>query len=160
MSRGENGKTGGKGRPRRRLMRIGKRELISVGMGFKPAPTNADSVHGLPGSFRRIELPWLTLVLMVAITLTFACGGSSASDSVQPAGQVRGVVVEVVGRSITEIETLRIRDDTGNLWTFDAGEGFIGFSPSHLREHQVLGETVLVTYESLDGRFVAVDISD
>jgi hypothetical protein len=68
-------------------------------------------------------------------------------------------VVEVVGRSITEVETLRIRDAGGKTWTFTT-EGFIGFSPAHLREHQLFGQTVLVTYVEKEGRLVAVNATD
>ena len=141
-------------------MGIGQRAFNSVGAGFKPAPTSVGSVLGLPVGFGRINRHLLTIGLVVAITFNFACGGSSESNSVQAAGQVRGFVVEVVGRSITELDTFRISDDAGNLWIFDAGEGFIGFTPSHLREHQLVGETVVVTYESRHGTLVAVDISD
>ena len=73
--------------------------------------------------------------------------------------QVRGQVVEVVPRSITEVETLRVRDEDGREYVF-ATEGFVGFTPSHLREHSLFGQTVLVTYREEDGRLVAVRTED
>lgn len=73
--------------------------------------------------------------------------------------QVRGQVVEVVARSITEVETLRVRDEGGREYVF-ATEGFVGFTPSHLREHALFGQTVLVTYREEDGRLVAVRTED
>ena len=75
-------------------------------------------------------------------------------------GQVQGRVLEVVGRSIVELETLRIRDETGKEWTFGAAQGSIGFTPSHLREHQLAGESVLVTYVTRGGELLVVDITD
>ena len=73
--------------------------------------------------------------------------------------QVRGQVVEVVARSITEVETLRVRDEHGREYVF-VTEGFVGFTPSHLREHALFGQPVLVTYRREDGRLVAVRTED
>ena len=72
---------------------------------------------------------------------------------------MRGHVVEVVARSVTEVETLRVRDENGREYVF-ATEGFVGFTPSHLREHSLFGQTVLVTYQEKDGRLVAVRTED
>ena len=99
-----------------------------------------------------------TLALTVALAL--ACGGSSAAGQAGPERQVRGLVVEVVNRSIVEVETLRIRDDAGTIWSFTGAEGFIGVTPSHLREHQLMGWSVLVTYVQEGGALVALDIVD
>ena len=70
------------------------------------------------------------------------------------------MVVEVVGRSITELDSLRIRDEAGKEWTFASDEGFVGFTPSHLREHQLMGATVVVTYVRQGDTLVAVDVGD
>ena len=75
------------------------------------------------------------------------------------AAQVRGQVVEVVPRSFSELELLRIRDDEGRLYTFQT-EGYVGFTPSHIREHQFLGQTLLVTYERRGDVLVAIRLED
>ena len=67
--------------------------------------------------------------------------------------------MEVIARNIIEVETLRIRDDSGQEWTFTT-EGFAGFTPSHLKEHQLFGQPVAVFYVEKDGRLVAVDVTD
>ena len=100
------------------------------------------------------------LVLALGLMVALGCGGGSATYAEQSGGEVRGLVVEVVGRNIAEVETLRIRDDAGNIWTFVTDEGFIGMTPSHLREHQLLGLSLLVHYESRGDSLVAVDICD
>ena len=105
--------------------------------------------------------------LAVVLVLLSGCEGAGGaptpgpgSPEPAPAGAtVRGHVVEVVGRSIVEVETLRLRDTGGKTWTFTT-EGFIGFSPAHLREHQLFGQTVLVTYVEKQGRLVAVNAVD
>ena len=111
-----------------------------------------------PVGCRAQRLVFLTAALILALII--ACGGNSPDTGEQDGAQVRGMVLEVVGRNIVELETLRIRDETGKEWTFGADQGFIGFSPSHLREHQLAGGSVLVTYVTRDGGLIAVEISD
>ena len=136
-------------------------KLVGAPRPGRGAPTTTiDRGHGFLGACARAASVLLPLSLALALTIAFSCGGSSATDTVQSSGQVRGLVVEVVSRSITEVDSLRIRDEAEDVWTFVADEGFIGISPSHVREHQLLGQTVLVTYESRGDSLVAVNISD
>jgi hypothetical protein len=95
----------------------------------------------------------------IVLVCTLACGGSQASVSQPDTKQARGHVIDVIPRNITEVETLRIRDDSGRELTFTS-EGFAGFTPSHLREHQLFGLSVLVFYVEKGDRLVAVDIKD
>ena len=103
-------------------------------------------------------LGFLILALMLALIL--ACSGDSSDSGELQEGQVRGRVLEVVGRNLAELETLRIRDESGKEWAFSAAQGFIGFSPSHIREHQIAGESLLITYVVQDGQLIALDIID
>ena len=74
-------------------------------------------------------------------------------------GAVRGVVVEAVDRDLAEIETLRIRDGEGRLWTFTT-TGPLEKNGAHLRLHQVLGQTIEVRYEERGERLVATGLRD
>ncbi|MCH7842736.1 MAG: hypothetical protein IID01_08225 [Chloroflexi bacterium] len=87
-------------------------------------------------------------VLFIAV----ACGGGGEKV-------VTGLVVEAVERNLAEIELLRVRDGDGRVWEFST-EGSVGISAAHLRQHQVLGEKVTVTYKEKDGRLIAVDVRD
>jgi hypothetical protein len=93
------------------------------------------------------------------LTLVSGCGGSGATANPDATQQVRGWVAEVVARNITEVETLRIRDENGQLWAFTT-EAFAGFTPSHLQEHQLFGQSVLVSYVKKDNQLIAVNITD
>ncbi len=93
-------------------------------------------------------------VLALSATLVFAAGCDDDG-----AHQVRGQVVEVVPKSFSELELLRIRDDEGRIYSFET-EGFVGFTPSHVREHQFLGQTLLVTYEKRGAVLVATRLED
>ncbi|MBM3943725.1 MAG: hypothetical protein FJ316_12615 [SAR202 cluster bacterium] len=106
-------------------------------------------------------------ILALLMSLLVSCGGRAATPvpvpdtpTSQPATlQVRGMVLEVQERSLTEVELLRLRDSQGREWTFTTA-GFAGFTPSHLRQHQAFGEPVLVTYRQEQGRLVAENIAD
>lgn len=74
-------------------------------------------------------------------------------------GVVRGVVVEAIDRNLAEIETLRVRDEEGREWTFTT-DGALEKNGAHLRLHQVLGETIKVTYEEREGRLIAIALRD
>jgi len=86
-------------------------------------------------------------ILLIAV----ACGGGERS--------VTGIVLEAVARDLVEIELLRVRDADGRVWEFTT-EGNVGISAAHLKQHQVLGERVLVTYREEDGNLIATDVSD
>ena len=87
---------------------------------------------------------------MAALWTTGACGDGE---------KVRGLVVEVQGGSITELESLTVRDEAGRLWTFKA-EGFVGFTPSHLREHRDFLLPVTVRYRETPEGLLIVSIAD
>jgi hypothetical protein len=102
----------------------------------------------------------LTLgILALLLLLSTACGGGETVDDATGAKQVRGQIVEVVARNIAEIELLTIRDNTGREYTFTT-EGAVEFTPSHLKEHQLLGQSALIKYVEQGGRLVAVEIGD
>ena len=93
-----------------------------------------------------------TLLLALALALFGGCGTEDAM-------QVRGQVVEVVPRNFSELESLRVRDAEGRVYTF-ATEGFVGFTPSHVREHQFLGQSLLVTYVKRGDILLALKLED
>ena len=99
----------------------------------------------------KIRLCVLCAILCVLCVYPIACNGK--------ANVVRGVVVEAVDRNLAEIETLRIRDSDGRLWTFTT-EGPLEKNGTHLRLHQVLGQTIEVRYEGRAGRLVVVGLRD
>ena len=97
----------------------------------------------------------LFTVVLVAVVIVLALGCEEEGAQLQ----VRGQVIEVVPRNFSELENFRIRDQSGKEYVFES-EGFIGFTPSHVREHQLLGQTILVTYEKRGDRLVAVFLED
>ena len=94
------------------------------------------------------------VALLTAICVMVACKPASGDDVVV------GHVTEVTAKSLVEVETLTVLDDDGTIWVFNGGE-FPGFTPSHLEEHQALGEPVRVFYVTEeDGSLRIVRIED
>ena len=104
--------------------------------------------------------PSLGLIVILSAALALVSSGCLGQAPDESREQVRGHVVDVVISSITEVESLQIRDEAGKIWDFKGAQGFIGFTPSHVREHQVQGLTVLVTYVREGDMLVAVHLAD
>ena len=110
-------------------------------------------------------------MVLVALVPSVACGGASSGPV--ESGRVEGLVVEIVDRGIDGFETLRVRDSQGRVWTFtteeiageaNPGGSYQGFTASHIRQHQLFGEGVVVVYRTGKGpegdRLVALDVTD
>ena len=93
------------------------------------------------------------------LILAAACGGGDADPAAEANQQVRGLILDVVARNLTDVETLRLRAEDGVIWTF-VTDGYTGVSPSHLREHQLRGVKVLVSYVRKGDTLVALEITD
>ena len=94
------------------------------------------------------------VALLTVICAALGCQPASGD------GEVVGHVVEVTAKSLVAVETLTIVTSDGTEWEFAGGE-FSGFTPSHLEEHQALGEPVKVVYVREDGgSFRIVRIED
>ena len=72
---------------------------------------------------------------------------------------VRGVLVDVAARSLTELRSFEVRTDDGRRLSFRV-EGDVGMTPGHLREHMLLAEPVTVTYRESADELVALHLED
>lgn len=89
---------------------------------------------------------WL-VVAVAAVVVSVVSVGCSSSTTVNP-NQVEGVVSEVTG-DLTAIQSFVILDDNGksHLFTPEQGLLFYGGPLSHLRDHIISGQRVVVTFE-------------
>lgn len=94
----------------------------------------------------------LSIAGVFLLLLAVACGGGGEKT-------VTGLVLEAVERNLVEIELLKVRDRPGKTWEFTT-EGNVGVSAAHLKQHQVLGEGVVVVYSEVDGRLIATEVRD
>ena len=93
----------------------------------------------------------LGLAAAAVFLVAVACGGGEKT--------VTGIVLEAVERDMVEIELLRLRDADGRVFEFTT-KGPVGINAAHLRQHQVLGERVVVTYTEENGSLIATDVRD
>ena len=106
----------------------------------------------------------------VALALAFAllsCEDGDNSDGAPNAGSelrlesVRGMVLEVEAESLISLAALEVRSDDGAVWRFEGrGKVVSGFTPSHLNEHKLLGQSVAVTYYREGEKLILHDITD
>ena len=101
--------------------------------------------------YERRRLAAVSVAGACLLVLAVSCGGGEKT--------VTGMVTDVVERNLSEVELLRVRDRLNNTWEFTT-LGNIGMSPAHLKQHQVLGQGVLVVYKRIGGRLVVSKIRD
>jgi len=97
---------------------------------------------------------WLAALLLATFLTVVGCNPTLYSET--------GVVTNVTSTSLVDIESFQLRTSDGRMLTFSTkglayGEGF---PPQHLREHQALGQPVVVTYRVTDGRNDVVKLQD
>lgn len=85
-----------------------------------------------------------------------ACSGADEATDIP---SVSGVVLNVTARSLTQIDVLTVRDESGVTWDFQGG-AYKGYSPSHLREHMLQGLRVTVSYREENGVLVIDEVAD
>ncbi len=96
--------------------------------------------------------------MFVALAAAPACGREQGEET-PPTDSVTGAVIEVVVTSIVETATLRVRDESGRVWIFDAHD-YRGMTPSHLREHMLQGLGVVVRFRRDDEALRVLEITD
>ena len=102
-----------------------------------------------------------TASLAAALVLAFTAAACGDGDGGPEIMSVRGLVQEVEARSLLEIDSVTVRDDDGREWVIEGGGTEIpGFSPSHVREHMVLGQPVTAFFHREDGVLALDDMTD
>ena len=103
------------------------------------------------------------LLIALSLALSSAVCGSSENGVIDGPEtiSVHGLLQEVEPRSLLEVGSLIVRDDDGRDWVIEGrGTEIAGFSPSHVREHMVLGQPIRVLFHREDGVLVLDDITD
>ena len=106
----------------------------------------------------------LAAVVLAASFALLSCQSSSdeaTTENGQQFEEVRGMVLEVVPESLISLAALEVVDFEGKVWHFEGrGKVVPGFTPSHLNEHKLLGQEVLVIYYREGEELVIHDITD
>ena len=116
--------------------------------------------RGLDSAGRQARrMAWLRLMAVAVFGVAVVVGLASCGGNGKSAGQaveletVRGMVLEVEAESLISLAALEVEDDAGKVWRFEGrGKVVPGFTPSHLNEHKLLGQSVEVSFYREDGR--------
>lgn len=89
----------------------------------------------------------------VAAALVLAgCGGDTE--------RVLGRLINVQSSGLLALDSIEIVDEEGRHWVLEGPGDFGHLTPSHLRQHMVLGERVEVTFHRAGGRLVIDRLRD
>ena len=102
-------------------------------------------------------LSWVLLACAAFAAAAWACGGDS--DRQDPSETITGMIVEVEAGSLIDLDSLTVRDAAGTTWRF-VSRNFRGFTPSHLNEHRVQGQSVTVAFHRENGDLIIDAITD
>ncbi len=91
----------------------------------------------------------------LALVVLMACQATGSTAA--------GIVVDVEGTTVTEIQAFTLRTEAGQDMRFELGRLELvdgAFPASHLREHMALATAVVVAYRTEGQRLVAFRLSD
>ncbi len=103
---------------------------------------------------------WRLAILGVVVALAVAV---PAWLVLSQKATVTGIVVHVDVVSLTDVRGFDLRTSDGRILSFEIGQLDMsppGFNPQHLTVHAATAQPVTVTYETVDGRLVAVRMVD
>ena len=75
-------------------------------------------------------------------------------------GEIIAYVTEVQSESLTRVKSLKVVDANGKEWIFEDVGKFPGFTPSHLFEHSLKREPIIIKFREQLDRFIIVSIVD
>ena len=116
---------------------------------------------------KRVQFPFKhcirivsTILLVLTIATAADCEDDSDDQTTSPS-VFSGLILELVPMTLLEFESIKVVDELGAVMEFHSGgRRFSHFTPSHIREHMVLGHGVVVSYREDGGVFHIVEITD
>lgn len=101
----------------------------------------------------RSKVSRLAVFLAPLAVIAFACGGGERSET--------GVILDVVGVSLTQVASFTLLNDAGEVLAFEIApdaskELDEGFFPGHMRGHALAAEKVTVYVREENGVLLAL----
>lgn len=96
------------------------------------------------------------MTVVVALVGPTAC----SDEAEEPPRFVTGVVTEIEGRSLTEVERFRLKDESTEYVVFIDATIDYGFPIGHLQSHRVSAAPVRVELEQRGTKLYALSIVD
>ena len=101
----------------------------------------------------------ILLTLFSAIVIVSCSDDLPAARSTHNTSTVTGFVVKLESTSLVDLYSLTVVDESQREWYFLA-DGYKGFTPSHLKQHMLLGDLVLVVFHIESGEMLIDNIDD
>lgn len=116
--------------------------------------------HGSQGdisSYNRLmkfKCQGLTLATVVAMTIAVLAGCAGDTETVV------GRLIDVQSSGLLVLDSIEVIDADGRQWKLEGPGDFGQFTPSHLRQHMVLGEQLQVSFHRDEDSLVIDRLSD
>ena len=99
--------------------------------------------------------------ILLPLTIAAVACTDDSDEQTTPPSVFSGFIMEFAPRSLLDFESIKVVDESGTVMEFHSGgRRFSHFTPSHIREHMVLGQGVVVSYREDGGVFHIVEITD
>ena len=104
---------------------------------------------------------WVLVLLILPLAiLIVSCGDDlPVTNSTYSTSTVTGLVVNLESTSLVDLYSLTVVDESQIEWDFLA-DGYKGFTPSHLKQHMLLGDPVAVVFHIESGEMLIDNIDD
>lgn len=102
-------------------------------------------------------ISYIISIILFLILVTLSCG---SENEIQGVNFVSGYVVNVESLSLKQLKSFELVDKNDHK-IFFVVQGDLGkFSPSHMRQHMLLGESIIVKYSIEDGKNIVESVDD
>ena len=106
-------------------------------------------------------IKWVSLLFIfpLAIVILSCAADLPVDQSTYTTSTVTGLVVDLESTSLIDLYSLTVVDGSHIEWYFLA-DGYKGFTPSHLKQHMLLGDPVAVVFHIESGEMLIDNIDD
>ena len=113
-------------------------------------------------NIKRSRKELITLFLFLTMVSMFNINCSKLfQNQIEYKHMTRCLIQEVKSDSLKNYDFFILKDIDNNEYVFQQGNSnIIWFSPSHLREHMLLGLPVSVEYYIYDGSYIVINLYD
>jgi len=101
----------------------------------------------------------LLLIFLLTIVILSCAADLPVAQSAYNTSTVTGLVVGLESTSLIDLYSLTVVDGSHIEWYFLA-DGYKGFTPSHLKQHMLLGDPVAVVFHIESGEMLIDNIDD
>ena len=96
-------------------------------------------------------------IFVIALLIFTSC---TQSDQAQNEKIIEGYVTNVSAANLLTVDWFEIETNSGELMRFEVKGSIGSFTPSHMRQHMLIGDPVVITYYENGEKFNASMVED